>query len=60
VPGERIAATLDELEDTDQAAGRLIEMANAAGGPDNISVALYRHKPPIFDQEAPTIGGEQK
>ena len=58
VPGERIAATLDELEETNLAAERLIEMANAAGGPDNISVALYRHKPPIFDQQAPTVGGQ--
>jgi protein phosphatase len=55
VPGETIAATLAELEDADKASEKLVELANEAGGPDNISVALYRHRPPIFDATAPTI-----
>jgi serine/threonine protein phosphatase PrpC len=55
VPAETIAATLAELEDADEASDRLIDLANQAGGPDNISVALYRHRPPIFDTDAPTV-----
>ena len=42
VSPEEIAATLDGLALV-AAAERLIAMANEAGGPDNISVALYRH-----------------
>lgn len=55
VAPEAIVATLAEHEPANEAAEVLIHLANAAGGPDNISVALYRHQPPIFDASAPTI-----
>jgi protein phosphatase len=55
VAGETIAATLMEHPDANMAAEKLVDLANAAGGPDNISVALYRHRQPVFDSEAPTV-----
>lgn len=55
VAPEAIAKTLLEKPLANKAAERLIEMANEAGGPDNISIALYRHVRPVYDEDAPTI-----
>ncbi|MCA9829708.1 MAG: protein phosphatase 2C domain-containing protein [Dehalococcoidia bacterium] len=55
VEPEVIAKTLIEKPLANKAAERLIELANEAGGPDNISIALYRHVKPVFDPGAPTI-----
>lgn len=55
VAPEAIAKTPLEKPLANKAAERLIEMANEAGGPDNISIALYRHVRPVYDEDAPTI-----
>ena len=47
----RLIARLEFVDRCDLGA----ELANEAGGPDNISIALYRHVKPVYDQEAPTI-----
>jgi len=41
----QISATLAELEDPQEAADRLIEMANEAGGGDNITAVVVRYAP---------------
>jgi PPM family protein phosphatase len=41
----QISATLVEMEDPQEAAGRLIELANQAGGGDNITVVVVRYAP---------------
>ncbi len=46
VDDEAIARTLTETEDPDAAVARLIELANEAGGPDNITVLLLRYEDP--------------
>lgn len=46
-----IARTLDGVEDPDQAVGNLIELANNAGGPDNITVLLLRYEDPEAAEE---------
>ncbi len=46
VEDEAIARTLMEVEDPDQAVGDLIDLANEAGGPDNITVLLLRYEDP--------------
>jgi protein phosphatase len=46
VEDEVIAATLLETEDPDQAVTTLIDRANEAGGPDNITVLLLRYEDP--------------
>jgi PPM family protein phosphatase len=43
VSDEQIATTLEQLDDADAAVQRLIELANDAGGPDNITVLLLRY-----------------
>lgn len=40
LPASAIALTLREVSNTDEAAQRLVEAANAAGGPDNIAVVV--------------------
>ena len=50
VEDEAIARTLLETEDPDAAVATLIELANAAGGPDNITVLLLRYEDPDADQ----------
>jgi protein phosphatase len=41
----QISATLAEIEDAQEAADRLIEMANEAGGGDNITAVVVRYVP---------------
>jgi protein phosphatase len=41
----QISATLAEMEDTQEAADRLIELANEAGGGDNITAVVVRYAP---------------
>ncbi len=50
VEDEAIARTLMEVEDPDQAVGDLIDLANEAGGPDNITVLLLRYEDPDAEQ----------
>ena len=45
-----IARTLLEIEDPDQAVAALIDLANEAGGPDNITVLLLRYEDPDAEQ----------
>jgi protein phosphatase len=40
VPAETILRTLREVADPEQATAQLIEAANAAGGPDNVSCVV--------------------
>lgn len=57
VSDRRIAETLETIDDPDEAVQRLIDLANGAGGPDNITVLLLRYEDPD-DQGAkdhPTI-----
>jgi len=42
---EQIAAALCDADETQEAASRLIELANQAGGGDNITVIVLRHAP---------------
>jgi serine/threonine protein phosphatase PrpC len=58
VTPEAIVEAISENEQAIDASEVLVKLANAAGGPDNISVALYRHRPPLFDPDAPTIRSE--
>ena len=44
LPSDQIAAVLKEIEDPTTACRRLIDLANAAGGRDNITVALARYE----------------
>jgi PPM family protein phosphatase len=46
VEDEVIARTLEETEDPDEAVSALIDRANEAGGPDNITVLLLRYDDP--------------
>jgi PPM family protein phosphatase len=46
VEDQAIARTLLEIEDPDEAVGDLIDLANDAGGPDNITVVLLRYEDP--------------
>jgi serine/threonine protein phosphatase PrpC len=39
----QIAAILGDAEDAQEAAGRLVELANQAGGEDNITAIVVRH-----------------
>jgi len=41
----QIAAVLGEAEDAQEAADRLVELANEAGGEDNVSAIVVRHAP---------------
>jgi PPM family protein phosphatase len=41
----QIAAVLEQEEDTQRTADQLIDLANAAGGEDNITVLVVRHAP---------------
>jgi PPM family protein phosphatase len=41
----QIAAILEEAEDAQEAADRLVDLANQAGGEDNISAIVVRHAP---------------
>jgi PPM family protein phosphatase len=41
----QIAAVLENAEDAQEAADRLIDLANQAGGEDNISAVVVRHAP---------------
>jgi len=41
----QIAAALDEAEDSQEAADRLVELANQAGGEDNVSAIVVRTSP---------------
>ncbi len=61
VPAEIIREVLEEVRDPEAACARLIEMANAGGGHDNITVVLVRfegsglpppnrEEPPIFER----------
>ncbi len=50
VEDEAIARTLMEVEDPDEAISDLIDLANAAGGPDNITVLLLRYEDPDAEQ----------
>ena len=50
VEDEAIATTLMEVEDPDEAVDDLIDLANAAGGPDNITVLLLRYEDPDAEQ----------
>ncbi|MFO7777587.1 MAG: Stp1/IreP family PP2C-type Ser/Thr phosphatase [Nitriliruptoraceae bacterium] len=45
-----IAGTLLEVEETDDAVDALIELANDAGGPDNITVLLLRYEDPDAEE----------
>ena len=49
VPDERIAQVLLEVDDIDTALDRLVDMANDAGGPDNITAVLIRFEDPDAD-----------
>ena len=42
---KQIAATLCEADEAQEAANRLVELANQAGGGDNITVIVLRHAP---------------
>ena len=42
---ERIAAALCDADEAQEAASRLVELANQAGGGDNITVIVLRHAP---------------
>lgn len=42
LPDHEVSAVLERTPDLDEAAAALVEAANAAGGPDNITVALVR------------------
>lgn len=42
---EQIAAALCDAEEAQEAASRLVELANRAGGGDNITVIVLRHAP---------------
>lgn len=42
---EQIAAALCDADEAQEAAGRLVELANQAGGGDNITVIVLRHAP---------------
>ena len=42
---EQIAAALCDAEEAQEAASRLVELANQAGGGDNITVIVLRHAP---------------
>ncbi|HLJ42398.1 MAG TPA: Stp1/IreP family PP2C-type Ser/Thr phosphatase [Candidatus Acidoferrales bacterium] len=42
---EQIAAALCDAEETQEAASHLVELANQAGGGDNITVIVLRHAP---------------
>ncbi len=46
VEDQRIARTLMEGDDPDEAVATLIDLANEAGGPDNITVLLLRYEDP--------------
>lgn len=46
VEDEDIARTLVEVDDPDEAVDALIDLANDAGGPDNITVLLLRYEDP--------------
>jgi protein phosphatase len=46
VEDEVIARTLEQIDDPDEAVGALIDRANEAGGPDNITVLLLRYEDP--------------
>jgi PPM family protein phosphatase len=46
VEDEDIARTLAEVADPDDAVDALIDLANGAGGPDNITVLLLRYEDP--------------
>ena len=50
VDDEAIARTLLEIEDPDAAVAALIDLANEAGGPDNITVLLLRYEDPNAPQ----------
>jgi PPM family protein phosphatase len=49
VTDRQIAQTLDSIDDPDAAVHRLVELANDAGGPDNITVLLLRYDDPDTD-----------
>ncbi len=49
VPDEDIARTLQETDDIDQALQVLVDQANAAGGPDNITAVVLRFEDPDAD-----------
>jgi PPM family protein phosphatase len=46
VSDQQIARTLEAVDDPDEAIHRLIDLANDAGGPDNITVLLLRYDDP--------------
>jgi PPM family protein phosphatase len=46
VSDQQIAETLQTVEDPDETVHRLIDLANGAGGPDNITVLLLRYDDP--------------
>ncbi len=48
-----IAELLDTTADPDEAVSRLVELANQAGGPDNITVVLLRYEDPNAEVAAP-------
>ena len=50
VEDEAIARTLLEVEDPEEAVNDLIDLANDAGGPDNITVLLLRYEDPDAEQ----------
>lgn len=47
LPDEQIAAVLRESDKPQQAANRLVDLANQAGGEDNISVVVLRRAPKL-------------
>jgi len=48
-----IAELLDTTADPDEAVSRLVQLANQAGGPDNITVVLLRYEDPNAEVAAP-------
>jgi PPM family protein phosphatase len=53
VEDRAIAELLDTTADPDEAVDRLVQLANQAGGPDNITVVLLRYEDPDAEASAP-------
>jgi PPM family protein phosphatase len=53
VDDRAIAELLETTADPDEAVNRLVEQANRAGGPDNITVVLLRYEDPDAEAVAP-------
>lgn len=52
----QISGVLDEFEDPQAAAGRLVRMANDAGGEDNITVVVVRFSPSLVGAWVARLG----